>query len=81
MIITIRNYKVLLIDYIYIERINKNQYFFSFEVFGFVNLIPHLTTLRSVGDTKYFSIRSLRKSPARESKTTTKSNKFQGSAK
>ena len=42
---------------------------------------PYLTTLRSVGDTKYFSIRSLRKSPAKESKTTTKSNKFQGSAK
>ena len=40
-----------------------------------------LTTLSRVGDTKYFSIRSLRKSPARDRRTTTKSKRFQGSAK
>ena len=40
-----------------------------------------LTTLSKVGDTKYFSIRSLRKSPPRESMTTTKSNRFHGSVK
>ena len=40
-----------------------------------------LTTLRRVGETKYFSIRSLKNSPANESNTTTKSNKFHGSAK
>ena len=40
-----------------------------------------LTTLNSVGDTKYFSIKSFKNKPANESITTTKSNKFQGSVK
>ena len=40
-----------------------------------------LTTLSRVGDTKYFSIRSLRNRPAKDRSTTTKSNRFHGSAK
>jgi hypothetical protein len=39
------------------------------------------TTLSNVGDTKYFSMRSLRKRLARENMTTTKSNTFHGSKK
>ena len=40
-----------------------------------------LTTLSRVGETKYFSIRSLRNRPAKERRTTTKSKRFHGSAK
>ena len=40
-----------------------------------------LTTLSKVGETKYFSIRSLRNKLASDINTTTKSNRFHGSRK